>query len=224
MGILSRFSEIMKSNINAALDKLEDPSKMIDQTLRTLREDLAEVKKETAAVMADEKAAKRAVDECVTNVERHTNAAKNALKSGHEDDARALLSKKQELEANLAGLQQTYQLAHSNAEKMKQMHNKLVDDIESLEARKDSAKGKIAAAKAQECVNKMTSGTSKAESSISAFERMEAKADKMLDSAMAEAELNAEAEAGNDLIDKYSAGCSASVEDELAALKAELGM
>ena len=46
MGIISRFTDIMKSNINALLDKCEDPAKMIDQTLRDLREDLAEVKKE----------------------------------------------------------------------------------------------------------------------------------------------------------------------------------
>ena len=46
MGILTRFTDIMKSNINALLDKCEDPAKMIDQTLRDLREDLAEVKKE----------------------------------------------------------------------------------------------------------------------------------------------------------------------------------
>ena len=51
MGILTRFTDIMKSNINALLDKCEDPAKMIDQTLRDLREDLAEVKKETLLLM-----------------------------------------------------------------------------------------------------------------------------------------------------------------------------
>ena len=48
MGILTRFTDIMKSNINALLDKCEDPAKMIDQTLRDLREDLAEVKKRSS--------------------------------------------------------------------------------------------------------------------------------------------------------------------------------
>ena len=55
MGILTRFKDIMSANVNALLDKAEDPAKMIDQTLLNLRKDLAEVKKETAAVMADEK-------------------------------------------------------------------------------------------------------------------------------------------------------------------------
>ena len=61
MGILSRFKDIMSSNINALLDKAEDPEKMVDQTLRNLQEDFGKVKAETAGVMADEKRAKRAV-------------------------------------------------------------------------------------------------------------------------------------------------------------------
>lgn len=48
MGIISRFKSIMDSNINALLDSWEDPAKMVDQTLRELSENLAEVKKETA--------------------------------------------------------------------------------------------------------------------------------------------------------------------------------
>ena len=52
--ILDRFSTIIKSNINALLDKAEDPAKMIDQYLLDLRENLAEVKRETAGVMAEE--------------------------------------------------------------------------------------------------------------------------------------------------------------------------
>ena len=59
LGIFSRMKDIMSSNINAVLDKMEDPSKMIDQMLRQSREDLAEVKQETAAVMANEKDAYR---------------------------------------------------------------------------------------------------------------------------------------------------------------------
>ena len=50
MGILQRFSDIMRSNINAALDKCEDPAKMVDQILLDLRKNLAEVKKETAGL------------------------------------------------------------------------------------------------------------------------------------------------------------------------------
>ena len=59
MSILSRFKEIIASNLNALLDKAEDPQKMIEQYLKELTHDLAEVKRETASVMADEAKAKR---------------------------------------------------------------------------------------------------------------------------------------------------------------------
>ena len=54
MGILDRFTDIIKANINDLLDKAEDPAKMIDQYMRELTDNLADVKKETAAVMAEE--------------------------------------------------------------------------------------------------------------------------------------------------------------------------
>ena len=92
MGVLSRFKDIMAANINAMLDKCEDPSKMIDQTLRNLRSDLAQVKTETAAVMADEKNAKRKVDECEESIKKFANAARNAVAAGNDDDARELLN------------------------------------------------------------------------------------------------------------------------------------
>lgn len=56
MGILARFTDIIQANVNAVLDKMEDPAKMIDQYLRELTDNLAEVKRETAGVMAEEPA------------------------------------------------------------------------------------------------------------------------------------------------------------------------
>ena len=63
MGMLDRFADIVKANINDLLDKCEDPAKMIDQYLRDLTENLAEVKQETAGVMAEEARTKRMVDD-----------------------------------------------------------------------------------------------------------------------------------------------------------------
>ena len=57
--ILKRFTDIMSANINALLDKAEDPAKMVDQYIRDIESDLGNVKAETAAVMAAEKKAKR---------------------------------------------------------------------------------------------------------------------------------------------------------------------
>ena len=221
MGILTRFTDIMKSNINALLDKCEDPAKMIDQTLRDLREDLAEVKKETANIIADAKSADRQVQECEDEIAKYTTA----LKAGNEDDARTLIAKKQQYESNLVSYKKTQELTHANADKMRQMHDKLVNDIETLEARRDAIKATVASAKAQEHINKIVSGGDKAKSSMESFERYEKKAEKMLDAATAEAELNTHTSAASTLADKYTSnGSDASVEDELAAMKAKLGL
>lgn len=224
MSILSRFGDIMAANINALLDKAEDPAKMVDQTLRNLRENLADVKKETKAVMADELSAKRRLDECQAEIARYTNAATNAVKAGQDNDARILLEKKQSLSAKLTDLQQTYDLAHANATKMRQMHDKLVNDIAELETRKDTIKAKINVAKAQERINKVTDAAGDASDNLAAFDRMEDKADRLLDEAMAHAELNeGPKDEAADLAAKYGGGSSnMSVEDELAAIKASM--
>ena len=225
MGVLKRFGDIMASNVNALLDKCEDPAKMIDQTLRNLHKDLADVKKETAAVMADEKNAERKVNECQKEIEKYTMAAQNALVQGNEADARTLLAKKQQYDEKMVSLNQTYTVAHENAEKMRQMHDKLVADIDELETRKDAIKAKVQVAKAQQKVNKIVSGSVDSADSISAFERMEAKANKMLDTAAAEADLNAGRNSTSDLASKYVNGAnSVSVDAELEAMKAAMGL
>lgn len=224
MGIITRFKEIMESNINDLLDKMEDPSKMVDQTLRNLREELAEVKKETAGVMADAKAARKRVEECQAEIRKFSLVAENAVRAGKDDDARTLLARKQELMTKFISLTQTAELAEANEKKMRQMYEKLSSDIASLESRKDSIKAKDAAAKAQERINRMTAGTDTT-SSMEAFDRMEAKTDKRLESAMAEAQLNEEGTPADKLLEQYTSGASSTaVDDELAALKAKLGM
>ena len=72
----------------------------------------------------------------------------------------------------------------------------------------------------------MTGGADRAESAISAFERMEAKTDAMLDKSEAMEELDAQPEDPvTSLEEKYAAsGASAAVDDELAALKKEMGL
>lgn len=194
---------------------------MVDQILLDLRKNFAEIKKETVDVMAVEKNAAPLVEECKGNISKYTNAAQNALRAGNETDARTLLARKQEYESNLVGLQANYDAAHQNAEQLRQMHDKLVKDIENLEARKAGIKAKVATAKAQEQVNRATAGMSSS-ASISAFERMEAKANRRLDSALAEAELNAGMTSTDDLAAKYMSGGESGVDDELAKMKAEL--
>ena len=226
MGILQRFKDIMASNINALLDKAEDPEKMIDQTLRNLTKDLAEVKKETAAVMADEQRCKRELDEVNSEIAKMQAYAEKALLAGNEADAMKFLEQKNQLTAKQASLQQTYDVAAANAMKMRQMHDKLVTDINQLDSRRDAIKAKMKVAKTQDRLNKLTNNLSDSASSMAAFDRMEAKANAMLDQANAMTELNQTTqESGIDsLAAKYDAAPNAAVQDELAAMKAKLGL
>jgi phage shock protein A len=225
MAILSRFGDIIKANVNAMLDKMEDPGKMIDQYMRDLMEDLAEVKKETAGVMAEEARTKRLVDENQAQVDKYANYAKKALESGNEDDARVFISKKQQLEAAGAGLVTAYAAAHENAVKMRQMHDKLTSDIETLAARRETIKAKVAVAKTQEKLNEVTSSVGKSAGAMDAFNRMEDKANRMLDQATAMSELNAEPiDEAKALEEKYAKQGGASVDEELEKMKKDMGL
>lgn len=226
MGILDRFSDIVKANINELLDRAEDPAKMIDQYMRDLTESLAEVKEQTAGVMAEEARCKRLVDENAAEVAKYDGLARKALAAGNDDDARVFLTKKQEVQARGEAVRSAYGAAKENADKMRQMHDKLVSDIETLNARREGIKAKVAVAKTQEKVNDLTAGADKASSAMSAFDRMEAKADAMLDKSNAIEELNRKpADPVAELEQKYaSAAVDSQVDDELAKLKAEMGL
>ena len=119
-----------------------------------------------------------------------------------------------------------YTAAHENAVKMRQMHDKLVSDIEALKARRATIKATVSVAKTQERMNKITSNADKAHGAMGAFDRMEDKANRMLDEANAMADLNTEpVDEAKALEEKYSKGAADSAVDaELEALKKSMGL
>ena len=225
MSILNRFSDIISSNINAVIDRMEDPEKMIDQYLRNMMDDLAEVKRNTAGIMAEEARAKREVDQNEAQVNKYAELAKKALEANNDDDARIFLSKKQETENVGSGLASSYASAHENAMKMRQMHDKLANDIEVLRNRRAMIKGKMSVAKTQETLNTVTDSISKTQGAMGSFQRMEDKANRKLDEANAMNELNSEpVNEAKKLEEKYASQTSAAVEDELERMKKDMGM
>ena len=221
MSILKRFTDIMSANINSLLDKCEDPAKMVDQILRNLNDDLGKVKAETASIMAEETRAKRELAECNQEINKLVEYAKRAVKSGNDDDARFFLSKKADLTKNQEALEQKVQLASANALKMRQMHDKLIKEINELNARRDSIKTKVATANMQKRLNDLGGSLHHSTANLGAFARMEEKANRMLDEVNAMAELNTPKDDLQSLMDKYDAQPSSSIEDELTALKGE---
>ena len=227
MGIMTRFKDIMEANFNALLDRAEDPEKMIDQYLRNLEQDFAKVKAETASIMAEEKSAKRKLDECDEEIARMTEYAKKAVAAGNDGEAKQFLTRKAELTEKRTVLEQNYTLACDNSAKMRQMHDKLAGDISTLTSKREMLKAKVKVAETQKKINQMGSGLEDAGNNMAAFDRMEEKVNKMLDEANAMSELNASSEGNSieELAKKYDAQSGGyAVDDELAALKAEMGL
>lgn len=223
-GILSRFKTIMEANINALLDKAEDPVKMADQLARDLEKDLGEVKVETVSVMAEEKRAKRAYDEGVAEVEKLQRYAEKAVLAGNDADAKVFLSEKAAKAANLESLKGAWDLAAANAAKMREMHDKLTEQLKQVEDRKAAIRAKAAMVKSQQKANEIKSDLGG--SSLAAFDALEEKLNRKLDEAEAAAELNTKKDDMADLMAKYDDDATVQdngVEDELAALKAKLG-
>ena len=202
MSILERFSTIIKANINDLLDRAEDPAKMMDQYMRQLMSDLADVQRETAAVMAEESRIQRQLEEKRQESAKNADLARRALQLSNEDDARVFLAKKQELEKRIEELQKMYDVAHENSMRMRQVHDKLVSDAETLRQRREAIQSKMALARAQD------------------------KADAMLDRSNAMQSLNeTPLDPAAELEKKYADGAkNAAVEDELEKMKKEMGL
>lgn len=222
-GILKRFTSIMEANIQDALDRMEDPEKQTKKILKDLENSLAEVKDQTAAVMAQEKKAKRDLDAIKAEIAEMDAYAEKAVIAGNDGDAETFLKKKMELKEKEVTLTEIYNSAASNSTQMREMHNKLVEDIDACRTRQSIIAGKAAVARTKETINKTGATIDKATGGLGDFARMEAKADAMLDKAMSREELDASmVDPVESIKNKYNVK-ETSVSDELAALKARLG-
>jgi len=225
MGILSRFKEIMRANVNSVMDQAKDPEKEINEYMRTLNRDLGAVKAETAAVLLNERRAKTQLDECEAEIKKLQRYAEKSLEAGNEGEALKFLEKKAKQAERLNDLNAAYELASAVADSMKQMQDKLVSDIGQLEARYAELKGKLASIKMQEGLHSGSNGVQ------ASFDAMEEKADYALNRAMALAELRSAASEEEELkrqlaqLEKGSsaiARTSTTAEDELSAMKERL--
>ncbi|WP_010272914.1 PspA/IM30 family protein [Paenibacillus senegalensis] len=225
MGILARFQQIMKANVNARLDKTDDPEKAIDQYMRELSSDLGQVKAETEAILAAERRAKRALDESSAEMAKLQRYAERAVENGEESRALQFLERKAKQAEVHSEVQAAYDAAASNASQMRMLQEKLVSDMNKLEARRTELKGKLAEASLQQSLSGSASES---------FRQLEEKAQQAIHEAEALAELRA-GKPEDDLdallaqLDEKPAsspdsisGPQLSIEEELAKIKARL--
>lgn len=131
MGIFSRMTDIINSNINSMLDQAEDPEKMIRLIIQEMEDTLVEVRSSSARVLADRKAASRKLEQVQAEAAGWEEKAKLAITKGREDLARAALQEKRAIdeEVNLveAELKATDDHIEQLNEEVAQLQQKLSD-------------------------------------------------------------------------------------------------
>ncbi|REK74250.1 PspA/IM30 family protein [Paenibacillus paeoniae] len=190
MGILSRFKMIMSSNVNAGLNRSEDPIKALNEYMRGLNSDLGKVNAEMASMLADESRARRELDECRAEIRKLQRYAEKMVQDGRDDEALRFLEMKAAEAKKEMTLQFAYETTAANVQRMRQLQDKLSADIGVLEARALEAKGRLTAAQAQH----NTSGA--------ALKAVEDKAEQAYYEALAIAEL--QKDEGSDLDERFA--------------------
>ena len=135
MGVFSRFTDIVNSNINALLEKAEDPEKMVRLIIQEMEDTLVEVRSAAARAIADRKQLDRRLAEARRDTDDWTRKAELAVRKHRDDLARAALAEKARGEQRVEGLkEQQAQVEEALA--------RLNDDIAKLQEKLADAKAR----------------------------------------------------------------------------------
>ena len=216
MGIFSRLTDIVNSNITALLDKAEDPAKMIRLIVQEMEDTLVEVRSDAARLIADRKEIRRRLGRLADAQAEWQKRAELALTKDREDLARAALVEK----AKIAELAQTLE---NDDEDLKERMSHLDEDIARLQTKLAEAKTKQASlmARAQSTNARLAIREQlydgRVDNAVARFDFIERKLDEM-DGRVEAFDLGKGAKSLADEIADLEA--QTEIEDELAKLKA----
>lgn len=135
MGIFSRMTDIINSNINAMLDEAEDPAKMVRLIIQEMEDTLVEVRSSSARVIAERKAAERRLEQVQAEAQAWEEKALLAISKEREDLARAALQEKAAIEEEVALVQAELDTTDEHIEQL----NK---EVSQLQQKLDEARAK----------------------------------------------------------------------------------
>jgi phage shock protein A len=154
MGIFTRFSDIVNSNINAILDKAEDPEKIVRLMIQEMEDTLVEVRSAAARSIADKKDLNRKLGRLESEQREWDSKAELALRKGREDLAKAALVEKSRATAAADIIKSDYVAVDEGLSKLNddiaRLENKLADAKarqKSLLARHKTANSRLAVRK-----------------------------------------------------------------------------
>lgn len=206
MGILSRFSLLMKANINHLIDRAENPEKAIKDTLRKTNLELGTIKSETNAHEAEVRRLQHQLHECEADITKMERYSKKAEENQEKLKAVQFREQKETLEKNREKLIKAYNEAQLKAKQISLLEEKLTLDLSQLEKRYAILKEKSSSLKQQKLMNEFNSS-----STPSPFDDYEEQLKFKLDEANALAELRGYPNVLNSE--------EKSIDEEIAALK-----
>ena len=217
MGFFDRLSRLIRANANAAVGAMEDPSKILDQSVADMQSDLIKLRQAVATAIASQKRIQNQAEQADSQAKTWYERAELALKKGEEDLAREALGRRKTCQDTATALSTQLQSQAGQVEQLKKSLISLESRIAEAKTKKDLLKARAHAAQAQEQLQSAV-GSLGTNSSMAAFERMEEKVQTLEARSQAAAEL-----AGADLESQFAALEGApEVDDELAALKNRL--
>lgn len=135
MGIFTRFSDIVNSNINAILDKAEDPEKIVRLMIQEMEDTLVEVRSAAARSIADKKDLNRKIEALDREQNDWEDKAELAMRKGREDLAKAALVEKSRVVSAVELLKADYAAVDEGLAKLN-------EDIARLESKLEDAKAR----------------------------------------------------------------------------------
>ncbi|TYA13406.1 PspA/IM30 family protein [Paenibacillus faecis] len=215
MSIFKRLRDLTMSNINAMIDKAEDPIKMTDQYIRDMQEDLEDAEKAVAAQIAIEKKFKALYEEQEALVAKRTQQAHTAAQAQNVELARRALEEKKAAEAKMAEYKANYDQNKAAADNLRKKLEEMRKHLTEMKNKRETLVARYNAAKAQTEINKAMTGFG-SDTAAQGLKRMEEKMMQMEARAEASNEMAAK---GADLDEEFEKlGKDKEVEDELAAL------
>ncbi len=138
MGIFSRFSDIVNSNINAILDKAEDPEKIVRLMIQEMEETLVEVRSAAARSIADKKELTRHLTALEQEAKDWEGKAELAIDKGRDDLAKAALAEKARVLAAAKSVKMQYDAISQGLDKLNEDIGRLEEKLADAKTRRNA--------------------------------------------------------------------------------------